>query len=73
MVYKEREEESEGKICKALKDGCHETHAASSPADCAHAHEDGEGRTTDSDCAGMRNGTFGRFGIGLTNGEDLKV
>ena len=32
------------KSCKEQKDGCHETHAASPPADCAHANEDGEGR-----------------------------
>lgn len=33
------------KTSKERKDGGHETTAAPSPADCAHAHKDGKGRT----------------------------
>lgn len=46
MVFKDGEKGSKGeKTCKGQKDGCHETDAASPPANCAHAYEDGEGRT----------------------------
>lgn len=47
MVFKDREREgrrAREKTCKEQKNGCHEAHAASPPADCAHAHEDGKGR-----------------------------
>lgn len=43
MVFKDGAKARE-KSCEEQNDGCYETHAASPPADCAHAHEDGEGR-----------------------------
>lgn len=42
--FSKTERKLERRVVKEQKDGCHETHAASPPADCAHAYKDGKGR-----------------------------